>query len=210
VVQKSKTIYLIGYSGHGRVLMDAAIAQGLKVKGYFQDSESDQDPFLLPYNGNESDCNDDFFNQRSFILGIGDNKIRSKVYHQVKNKNGAIETISHPNASISNLAVIGEGCFLNAKSIVHIGAKIGVNTIVNTGAIIEHDCKIGAHVHIAPGATLCGNVTVGENTFIGAGATIIQGISIGSNVKVGAGSVVISDIPNNVTSVGIPSKIIVQ
>jgi sugar O-acyltransferase (sialic acid O-acetyltransferase NeuD family) len=208
VVQKSKPIYLIGYSGHGRVLMDAAIAQGFIVKGYFQDSESDQDPFLLPFMGNESNFNDIFFNKRSFILGIGDNKLRSKVFKQVKNKKGLIETILHPNASISNMAVIDEGCFLNTKSIVHIGAKIGANTIVNSGAIIEHDCQIGAHVHVAPGATLCGNVTVGDNTFIGAGATIIQGISIGSNVTVGAGSVVISDIPNNVTVVGIPSKII--
>ena len=76
-MQKSKPIYLIGYSGHGRVLMDAAIAQGFIVKGYFQDSESDQDPFLLPFMGNESDFNDNFFSKRSFILGIGDNKLRN-------------------------------------------------------------------------------------------------------------------------------------
>ena len=93
--------------------------------------------------------------------------------------------------------------FLNSFSVTY-----GVNTIINSGAIVEHDCQIGAHAHIAPRATLCGNVVVGDHTFIGAGATIIEGVTIGSNVTVGAGSVVLRDIPNNVISVGIPSKII--
>ena len=208
MVQDSKKIYLMGYSGHGRVLVDAARSRDITVEGYFQDTANNEDPFLLTYMGDESDYDIDFFEKSKFIIGIGDNCIRSKVYDLIKNKKGTLQTISHATACISNLAEIQEGCFINTHAIIHTGAKIGVNSIINTGVIVEHDCRIGAHVHIAPRATLCGNVEVGDHTFIGAGATIIQGVSIGSNVTIGAGSVVIRDIPSNVTSVGIPSKII--
>ena len=80
--------------------------------------------------------------------------------------------------------------------------------IINTKASIDHDCIIEDFVHISPGAILCGNVQVGELSWIGAGSVIIQGIKIGKNVIIGAGTVVIHDVPDNVTIVGNPGKII--
>ena len=207
-MRNSKKIYLVGYSGHGRVLVDAVQSRNLKVEGYFQDTINHENPFSLTYMGKESDCTDDFFPKSKFIIGIGNNLIRSKVFKFIKNKKGNIKTVIHSTASISNLVETKEGCFVNTNAIVHTGAKIEQNTIINSGAIVEHDCRIGAHAHIAPGVTLCGNVVVGDYTFIGAGATVIEGVNIGSNVTVGAGSVVLRDIPDNVISVGVPSKII--
>ena len=49
---------------------------------------------------------------------------------------------------------------------------------------------------------------LGEGTHIGAGATIIPGITIGRWVTVGAGAVIIKDVPDNVTIVGNPGKIV--
>lgn len=207
-MRNSKKIYLVGYSGHGSVLVDAVQSRNLKIEGYFQDTVNHENPFSLKYMGKESDCIDDFFPKSKFIIGIGNNLIRSKVFKFIKNKKGNIKTVLHSNASISNLVEIKEGCFVNTNAIVNTGAIIEQNTIINSGAIVEHDCKIGAHTHIAPGVTLCGNVVVGDYTFIGAGATVIEGVNIGSNVTVGAGSVVLKDIPDNVISVGVPSKII--
>ncbi len=198
----------MGYSGHGRVLVDTVESRGLKVEGYFQDTANHENPFSLKYMGKESDCTDDFFPKSKFIIGVGENLIRSKIFQFIKNKKGNLQTVIHSTASISNFVKIKEGCFVNTNAVINTGAKIGENTIINSGAIVEHDCKIGAHTHIAPGVTLCGNVVIGDHTFIGAGATVIEGMNIGSNVTVGAGSVVLKDIPNNVTSVGIPSKII--
>ena len=40
------------------------------------------------------------------------------------------------------------------------------------------------------------------------GASVIQNINIDKNVMIGAGAVIISDIPNNVTVVGTPGKVI--
>jgi len=84
------------------------------------------------------------------------------------------------------------------------------------GCIILHsDVKIGENCSIVSGVLIgtlgLGNTgvpVIGNNVYIGAGAKILGGIRIGSNVKIGANAVVITDVPDNVTAVGIPAKII--
>ena len=73
---------------------------------------------------------------------------------------------------------------------------------------MDHDCVIGRAVHIAPGAHLCGGITVGERTLIGAGATVIPNLRIGSDVVIGAGATVVGDIPDGVTALGTPARIV--
>jgi len=66
------------------------------------------------------------------------------------------------------------------------------------------------HVHISPGAHLAGHVHVGTLTHIGIGASVIQRVKIGRNVIIGAGAAVIDNIPDNVTAVGVPAKVLKQ
>jgi serine O-acetyltransferase len=49
---------------------------------------------------------------------------------------------------------------------------------------------------------------LGDNIFIGSGAKIIGGITLGSRVKVGANAVVTKSLPDDVTAVGIPARIV--
>jgi acetyltransferase EpsM len=57
---------------------------------------------------------------------------------------------------------------------------------------------------------LCGTVTVGSGCLICAGATIIPNLTIGADSIVGAGSTVIRDLPDRITAVGSPARIISQ
>jgi len=205
-VQDFKEIYLIGYSGHGRVLCEAALRSGKKVLGYFEKIKSPYNPFSLKYLGAENDCKNEFYLKNFFAIGIGDNKLRKLIYDRVKKRNGRICTIFHPTAIISSSASIGEGTFANSNAIINSGAVLGCNTIINTSSIVEHDCIVGSDSHVAPGAILCGNVEIGNNTFIGAGAIIIEGTKLGSNVIVGAGSVVTKDVEDNSIIKGNPAK----
>jgi acetyltransferase EpsM len=63
-------------------------------------------------------------------------------------------------------------------------------------------------VHVSPGAQLGGNVYVGEGAHIGIGASIKPGVKIGKWSVVGAGAVVVNDVPDGVTVVGVPAKIL--
>lgn len=101
---------------------------------------------------------------------------------------------------------------------IHPGATIGKNLFIDhgMGVVIGETCVIGDNVTLFHDVTLGGtgkekgkrHPTIGNNVFIGSGAKILGNITIGNNVKIGANSVILESIPDNVTVVGIPGKII--
>uniref|UniRef100_UPI0025968C85 DapH/DapD/GlmU-related protein n=1 Tax=uncultured Algoriphagus sp. TaxID=417365 RepID=UPI0025968C85 len=93
-------------------------------------------------------------------------------------------------------------CFIGANT------QIGKGCLINTGAQIHHEVKIGDFTEVNPGAVLLGKVEVGKFCSIGANATILPKVKIGNKVTVGAGSVVMQDVPDGVTIVGVPGRII--
>lgn len=200
---------LIGYSGHAFVVAETALENGLEIIGYSDKEKSDSDPYNLSYLGFEK--NDDFIGWQkdvTFVLGIGDNKLRQNIANLIERKGKTIETILHKTAHISKNVVIGNGSFVNKNVAINSLVKVGKNVILNTGCIIEHECVLADAVHIAPGAVLAGNVSIGERTFVGANAVIKQGIVVGKDVVIGAGTVVVTNIPDGKTVVGNPGKII--
>ncbi|MCB7480627.1 acetyltransferase [Christiangramia sediminis] len=200
-------IILCGYSGHGLVVADAINESDLLLQGYIDLEKKEKNPFGLQYLGTENNLSDMFWKEPyNFIIGIGDNALRSKLASMICKKGGQLISIFHPSVCISKIATIGRGTFISANVIINPLVTVSENCIINTGAIIEHECEILANVHIAPGAVLAGNVQVGENSFIGANSIIKQGVKIGKNVIVGAGSVVLNDIPDNKKIVGNPGK----
>ncbi len=204
-----KKVILIGYSGHAYVVADTAIENQLQLIGYTDTEIVQNNPFGLDYLGNEKEVG--FFDKNNgvkYLIGIGDNYIREKIYNYILENKREIQTLISKSASISKLVFIGNGTFINKNVSINAFANIGNNAILNTACIIEHDCTIGDSVHIAPGAVLAGNVSIGDRSFIGANAVLKQGVVIGKDVIVGAGSVVIKDIPDGKKIVGNPSRII--
>jgi len=204
-----KKVILVGYSGHGLVVADIAFENNLNVIGYTEKSLNNVNPFMLEYLGNES--SPDFKGwdlDVSFILGIGDNLLREKIYKHILKNGKKVISLINSSSSISRFAVVGDGVFVNRNVTINAFAKIGNNVILNTGCIIEHECEINDNVHVAPGAVLAGNVKVGTGTFIGANSIVKQGVVIGKNVVIGAGTVVLNDIPNGKKIVGNPNRFI--
>jgi len=204
-----KEVVLIGYSGHGFVVAEAAKLSRLNIKGYTEIKEATQNPFELEYLGFEMDTAFKGWNtDQDYVLGIGDNLIRQKAGDFIISKKKEILNVVHPSASVSKKVIMGIGNFIARNTAINPGAILGDFCIINTGAIIEHECTLGDAVHVAPGAVLTGNVSVDDRTFIGANAVIKQGVKIGKDVIIGAGSVVISDVANNKKVVGNPSRLI--
>jgi acetyltransferase EpsM len=204
-----RKVILIGYSGHGLVVADTAIENQLKLFGYTDVELVRNNPFKLTYLGNESE--NDFFEKNKdvkYLIGIGDNKLREKIYNLIVSKKSSVLTLISQYATISKTVVIGNGTFVNRNVSINAFVKIGNNVILNTACVIDHDCQIENCVHIGPGAVLAGNVYIGERTFIGANCVIKQGVKIGKDAIVGAGTVVLCDIPDGKKIVGNPSRFI--
>ena len=202
-----KKIILVGYSGHGLVVADTAFENNLNVIGYTEKSINEVNPFKLEYLGDESSLDFKGWDlDVAFILGIGDNILREKVYKKILSNGKKIISLINSTSSISSFAEIGDAVFINRNVSINAFAKIGNNAILNTGCIIEHECIIGNGVHIAPGAVLAGNVKVGSGSFIGANSVIKQGVEIGKNVIIGAGTVVLNNVYDDDKIVGNPSR----
>lgn len=199
----------VGYSGHAYVLIDSILDNGGEILGYFEKQQKQDNPFSIAYLGDESEEEvlaryED--KEIGLVLGIGDNRVRKKIYEQVNDRSFARPAIIDRAANVSARANVGETAFIAKGASVNAGAGIGTGAIVNTGSIVEHECKIGDFAHLAPGAVLSGNVSVGSLSLIGANAVVKQGVSIGSRAIIGAGSVVLRDIPAGETWVGNPAK----
>jgi len=204
-----KNIILIGYSGHGLVVADTALENSFNIIGYCEKSALALNPLNLEYLGWEADESFEGWElDAGFIIGIGDNRLREKIYFTIIQRGKKFISLINKSSSISAYSEYGNGIFVNRNVSINAFVTIGDNVILNTGCIIEHGCKIESHVHVAPGAVLAGNVFVGERTFIGANAIVKQGIKIGKDVIVGAGSVVLSDIPDGKKIVGNPNRYI--
>lgn len=143
-----------------------------------------------------------------FFIAIGDNAARKKIDEELLAANAHFATLIHPSAVISPSARLGDGTAVMANSIVNADAAVGRHTILNSSSVIEHDNRIGNYAHISPGAILAGNVQVGNGTHIGAGAAVIPGKRIGKWSIVGAGSVINRDLPDYITAVGAPARVI--
>ena len=100
---------------------------------------------------------------------------------------------------------------------------IGDPVVVEPGLCLPHGqvvidgmTHIGRNVTLSPFVTI-GLVapelvgpTIGPASRIGTGAKVIGNITLGRNVVVGANSVVLADLPDGVTAVGAPARIVAE
>lgn len=206
-----KRLAILGASGHGKVIADAALLSGFDDVVFFDDAWP-----KLAANGRWQVVGDSaqlLSRCREFdgvIVAIGNNSVRASKSIALMDAGAMLTTVVHPSAVISPFAVIGSGSFIAAGAIVQVDATVGRFCIVNTNAVVEHDCALGEAVHISPGAMLAGAVTVGDRSWVGIGACARQLVRIGSDVVVGAGAVVIRSISDSCTVVGNPARPLVR
>ena len=82
------------------------------------------------------------------------------------------------------------------------------DAILNTVCSIDQDVQLDDGDHIYPGAYLAGEAQVGSRSWIGIGTSVIQQVRFGADVTVGAGAAVVRDLPDGVTAVGIPARVL--
>lgn len=195
-------MYLFGASGHAKVILDILRYHGKQVSGFIDDDPAKKELSGIPVVGNTRAHRPEW---QPCLVSIGNNTLRKKVVDAVTT---VYENAIHPDAVIAESATIGEGTVVMAGAVINPDTRIGRHVIINTCASVDHDCDIADFVHIAPGSTLCGGIVVGEGTLIGSGATIIPNITIGKWATIGAGAVVTRDVPDFMTVVGCPARII--
>jgi sugar O-acyltransferase (sialic acid O-acetyltransferase NeuD family) len=204
-----KRLAILGASGHGKVVAEIALSSGWDTVNFYDDAFPEKlelDDFSIKGSFNSLLARSDNFD--GFHVAIGDNRTRLNIINQLLELDLFCPNIIAPSAVISKTTLLGSGISIMANVVVNAKTIIDDGVILNTSCSVDHDCKISSGVHVSPGANLAGYVSIGVCSWVGIGSTVIQSKVIGNEVVIGAGSVVIHDIPNNVTAVGVPTKII--
>jgi sugar O-acyltransferase (sialic acid O-acetyltransferase NeuD family) len=206
-----KRIVIIGAGGHGREVADILKGQNqTEVVGFIDENRelhgSDFDGW--PVLGDWSWFDDPRRLEIAVVCAVGLPQLRRRLTKRAESLGlSFVNAISHL-ALISPSAKLGEGVTVFPHGVINAGAVVESHSILNVAATVSHDTKIGRYSTVNPGAHIGGNVSIGEGCYLGIGSNVIHGQSIGEWSVVGAGAVVTTDLPANVTAVGVPARII--
>lgn len=207
------SLYIVGSSGHAKVVIDAIEIQGrYQIVGLLDDyKEVGQETMGYQILGGINFISmlpehDDV----NIFVAIGCNYLRQQIVESLKAICRKINfvTIIHPSATVSPSAKVMSGCLVLAGAIVGPDSIIDEHCIINHAASVDHDCILASFVSLAPHAALAGNVMIATRSAIGIAACVIQKVVIGSDVVIGAGATVLFTINSNSIAVGTPAKIV--
>lgn len=206
-------IAILGASGHGMVVLEAALAQGYDVAGFIDSFK----PVGLEILGHQVLGHPDqlpaLMREHRFtggILAVSNNLTRSIVAARVQRVAPDFQFVKviHPRAWVSPSATVGAGTLVLTGAIVHATCVLGEHTIVNTKVSLDHESELGAFASLLPGVTTGGAVRVGEFSCVCAGTTLSHQVKIGRHTVVGAGSLVLKDLPDEVLAFGSPARVV--
>ena len=124
------------------------------------------------------------------VAAIGDPVVRERAVEEATANGFRFATLVHPTAYVDETARVEEGTMVSAGSIVDVNTTLRRHVLVNFACTVAHDSVLEEFATIGPGCRLSGNTRVGRSAYVGTGA------------------VVISDIPDHVTAVGVPARVI--
>ena len=208
-------IAVFGASGFSREVADILLTSGVKDLVFVDLSPIDHQYFGFPV-FDESDISKLQDQGFRFVIGVGDNQARKKIYEK-------FPSLPYPNFihSSASMGFKQFGILKNKRgNIITAGVRftnniqIGDFGIYNLNSTVGHDCMIEDFVNLAPGVNISGNVYLKEGVYIGTNATVLQGESIddkrsiGRFATVGAGAVVNKDVAEFSTVVGVPARLL--
>ena len=125
-------------------------------------------------------------------------------------------------ANVFESAKLGKNVKVGAYAEVGRDVVVGDNTNISAGVFIPENVIIEDNVFVGPHAVFTNDknppsfgkwrkekpTIVKSGASIGANSTILPSLTIGKNSVVGAGSVVTKNVPDKVTVVGNPARIL--
>lgn len=207
---ESRSVIIIGAGGLGKAALDIFNESGVVTYCFLDDNEdlvnqeiegvsvlgTTEDDAFMKYLGDE--CN-------VFIASDESSYKRSMVEMLKEQWKVMPVNAIHPKATVSNLAVIGYGNFINTGAIINAAAVIGNHCSIHSLALVDFEAELSDYVQIGAGTVVGSRVKVGEGAFIGSGVTIVSGVTIGEGARVGAGSVVVENVKDGATVFGNPA-----
>lgn len=158
----------------------------------------------IPVLGKIEDINK--FNDISVVIGVSNPKIKKNILKKIGDEFYFPNFISK-NAWISNKVTIGKGVIIYPNVSINHESIIDDFVVINMNCAIGHNSTIKKCCSLAPGVNFAGFTTVESYVEIGIGVSTIQNTKIGTSSIIGGQTMLVKDVPEGVTVVGNPGKI---
>jgi len=141
-------------------------------------------------------------------IGYGEmNKMRQRVYEEIKERGYRCATFVHPDVRIWNSSTIGDNVFIFEDNTIQPFTAIGNNVVLWSGNHVGHHSTVGDHCFISSHVVISGSCKVGNNVFIGVNASLHDSITIGDECLIGAGAVISKSTEPKSVYVPQPTKV---
>jgi sugar O-acyltransferase (sialic acid O-acetyltransferase NeuD family) len=193
-------LVIVGAGGLGRECLDTAIAAGLTVTSFADDSRQGELVRGLPV------CEPAHMEDRSYVIGIADGVARRRLGEDMDSRRCVPYTLIHPRAIVAPETVLGPGSLVLGGAYVSSSVSVGRHSQVQYNSTVGHDTVLRDWVTVLPGANVSGSVTIENGATIGSGAVVLQGRRVGAGAFVGAGAVVTRDVAPGTVVIGSPAR----
>ena len=141
----SGDVYVMGCGGHGRVVLDALLCQGVRVTGILDPSlQQGEEIFGIPVLGGDDYLEPSPGGAR-IVNGLGANPDigpRKELFLFWRDRGLDFLPLAHPSAVVARDVVLARGCQVFAGSVLQSGVRLGDNVVINTRASVDHDCAL--------------------------------------------------------------------
>jgi sugar O-acyltransferase (sialic acid O-acetyltransferase NeuD family) len=214
---KRQALIVMGAGGFGQEMVWAAkhfnaVHPTYNILGYCDDDPAKKGKVIYGYPvlGTAEELDTASPDKPCFVCAIGKNNVRAQAVRKLLALRWIPVTIIDPSVIVAEGVEVGEGTYVGAGSILSPYSRIGNHVIINHGCSIGHDSVLGDFVQVSPGGRVSGAAVLKEGATLGSNAVIAPGITLGRYSTLGACSFAATDLPDGVTAVGVPARVIIK
>lgn len=212
-----RRLVVVGAGGFGPEIAWAArrvnaVHPTFKLAGYCDDNPAKRGGQLdgLEVLGRPEEAAGRFESPPTFVCAIGNNERRAAMVQRLLALGWVPVSVIDPSVHVGDGVAVGDGTYVGAGSILSPHAQIGAHVVINHHCSVGHDSHIESYSNLAPGVRVSGECVVCEGATLGSNAVIAPGKRVGRHATLGACSFALTNVPDLVTALGVPARVVVR
>ncbi len=190
-LEEEMRVAIVGAGGYGRVALDVLLASGFgnRVLGFYDDAHAALSGEVrgFPILGDVGMLKSMLSVEPvHVVVAITDNGARLQVANSLRGLGARFLSAVHPEAYVSEAAVVGDGSVVAAGAIVHPDAAVGSHCFLGPRSVVDRDAEVGAGTWISAGAIVGPGAQVGARVVLGQNSSVDRKAVVGGDLEIGA------------------------